>query len=490
MCVTLESDQLVVLFHRLAFMLFNSPYFVISFVVVLLLWCIIPNNTKKPFLLLFDYWFAYSIGGLATITVLFGITVLSYFFGIIMNKRNRRIQAVLFGLFCFFTIGLLFYEKYSSYVVNYVQRYLSGTVATIPVIEIVGVSYYTFSAISYLADIKRGIDYTDHSFIDVAIWISFFPKFIAGPIERHVDFKEKLMRLGYKTFDFERIKRGLLICSYGYFYKIILADRLAVFVENVYGDLTHKYGLILLVTMILYSLQIYFDFCGYSFIAYGISYAMNLEIVRNFDHPYFSASVSEFWQRWHISLSTWLRDYIYIPLGGNRKGKIRQYANILITFIISGAWHGPGLGYLFWGFLHGLYQIIEKAIPSTIRIPKILKRITCFLMVSFAWIFFRADNMRMAIQIVKQMFLASPYGYSFDFLNGSDVKEWCVLGGGLLLSFLFEVYQARGKSLYETVQKRHIITRWIIYYTIILCLIVFGKYGPSYDSANFIYFRY
>ncbi len=468
-------------------MLFNTPSFVISSIVLLLLWNIVPNKAKKPFLFVINYFYAYFIGGMLSLFVLFFVTSFSYFCGILIYKTKKK-NIVLLILISILVLLLLF-VKYIPWAINIMSLLLFVQLPNIPIISIVGISYYTFSAIAYLVDINRGNDEVDRNYVDLAIWIGFFAKFVAGPIERHVDFAPSLKKIEEYTFDFDRLKRGLLISAYGYFYKIILADRISVFVDYVYSNLDQEYGYTVFLAMIMYSFQIYFDFCGYSLIAYGISHAMNIRIKQNFDHPYFSESITEFWKRWHISLSKWLRDYIYIPLGGNRRGRKRQAINILITFILSGMWHGPGLGYIVWGFLHGMYQIIEKTIRTKIQIPKYLCIIMSFLAVSFAWVFFRADSLEIAIQFISHMLYKTPLKLSF-FSQGLDLKEWCVIGLGILIAFIIEVLQTKGKSFYLIIQRQNIMVRWLLYYTIIVCLIVFGKYGSNYDSSNFIYFKY
>ena len=246
------------------------------------------------------------------------------------------------------------------------------------------------------------------------------------------------------------------------------------------------------VVMILYSLQIYFDFCGYSLIAYGVALTMNIRIASNFNHPYFADSVSDFWRRWHISLSSWLKDYLYIPLGGNRRGKLRQKVNIMITFLISGIWHGAGLNYLVWGGLHGLFQIIERALGFRNKVSKSINVIITFLLVSFAWIFFRADSIKTALVFVKRMFCWNPWvitdGTIFNL--GLDIYDQRVLIVALIIAFAVEFAQYKNISIYNQLQKHNIVIRWFVYYAIIAAIVVFGKYGVTFDANNFIYFKY
>ncbi len=469
-------------------MLFNTPQFVFFFIAVICLWYILPTNLRKILLLITSYIFAYLLGGISTIVVIFFITVLTYFAGLSMSKCNNK-KGILFG-FIAATIAVLVYGKYLTYMLNVFNSSFNTSIS-ISVVSMVGVSYYVFSAISYMVDVYKGEE-ADRNFIDVAVWISFFAKIIAGPIERHRDFKQQLVHIRDSRFDFEPIKRGLLICSLGYFYKIVIADRLSIIVDFVYANLYDYAGITLFVVMVLYSLQIYFDFCGYSLIAYGVALTMNIRITSNFNHPYFADSISDFWRRWHISLSSWLKDYLYIPLGGNRKGKLRQKINIMITFLISGIWHGAGLNYLVWGGLHGLFQIIERGLGFRNKVSKTVNVVITFLLVSFAWIFFRADSIKTALVFVKRMFCWNPWvitdGTLFNL--GLDIYDQRVLIIALIIAFAIEFAQYKNISIYNQLQKHSIVIRWFVYYAIIASIVVYGKYGVTFDANNFIYFKY
>lgn len=460
-------------------MLFNTPQFVLTFIALLVCWYILPNSIKKPVLLIFSYFFAYNLGNLSTMITLAVVTMLTYFFAILLEKYKCR--KIFIFVFIALLVSLLIYEKYLPLIPNINSK--------ITFLSMVGVSYYVFSAISYISDVLHGKDNVDRNLLDLALWMAFFPKFTAGPIERHKQFKLQLQSLCDCKFDFERVKRGLLICACGYFYKIIIADRISPFVDTVYSDVLSHKGSILWITMILYSLQIYFDFAGYSLIAYGISYSLDLRIMKNFDHPYFSESVTEFWRRWHISLSTWLRDYVYIPLGGNRKGKFRQYINIMITFLISGAWHGAGLNFIIWGATHGLFQIIENRMRKLKKLPAAINRTITFLFISGTWIIFRADSFRTAKYFIKRMLQWDFQEIKESALTslGLDFHDWIVLLIALTIVGIIELLQYNNVSVYEKLQKQKLIIRWITYYLIIIILIIFGIYGTSYDASKFIY---
>ena len=471
-------------------MLFNTPQFVIFLVVFLFCWFLLPGRCRKAALIFVSYGFSWFLGGLWTVIILGAITVLTYIWGLIISKT--RFRKLFLALYLFFIITFMAYGRYASWINGFINSKFPNFDPAVPWITLIGLSYYSLSAISYIVDIFRGTDVPDKSFPDVCLWLAFFPKFISGPIERHNSFKKQINKLPESKFDIERIKKGLLICSCGYFYKIIIADRLGLFVDSVYADLLNQAGLPLFLAFIFYSLQIYFDFCGYSMIAFGISYVMDIRISENFNKPYFSAGITEFWRRWHLSLSSWLRDYIYIPLGGSRKGRLRQYLNILLTFLISGIWHGSGMNYLIWGGLHGVFQIIEKMIGQKIKLPHFVQIILTFFSVSFAWIFFRSDSIRTARNFIKHMIVRYPKLEANGVLTnfGLDIPDWIVLSISLFIALTAEILQFNGISLYEKLQKQNIVIRWGFYYLMITVLLIFGIYGQKFNANNFIYFRF
>lgn len=464
-------------------MLFNTPQFVFTLTAFIICWYILPNRWKKPVLLVFSYYYAYNSGGFWTAAALASVTLLTWLWAILLEKKKPGKPFVF--TFVVLLVLLLVYEKYLP-VFPFIDK------SAVNVVSMVGVSYYVFSAISYIVDISRGKDKADRNLPDVAIWMAFFPKLLAGPIERHRHFKTQLDQLVSCKFNMEKIKRGLLICACGYFYKIVLADRISPFVNTVYSDVTAHKGFIVTLTMFLYMLQLYFDFAGYSMIAYGISYAIGFEITQNFDHPFFAVSVSDYWKRWHISLSSWLKDYVYIPLGGNRKGKIRQYLNLMITFLVSGIWHGTGVTFLIWGAAHAVLQIAEREAAIVSRLPKILRQLITFVFVSGTYIFFRADSFPIAKSFIKRLFQWDikeiTDGTLFNL--GVDKADWIVITAGIIGAFLFELIQYKGTDLYKKLQQQNIIVRWGIYYIIIVLLIIFGKYGAAYDANNFVYFKF
>lgn len=471
-------------------MLFNTPEFVFSLLVFIICWYILPKVCKKPVLLIFSYFFAWNLGGLPTVITLLAVTALTWVCGFLIERTGHR--KLIFSVFVILVTFLLFYTKYVPLISEYLNEKYARDVVSISVVSMAGVSYYALSAISYLADIVRGKDQFDTSLLDTAIWIVYFPKLIAGPIERHGRFKIQMEQLAEVKFDFERIKRGLLICALGYFYKIMIADRLSLFVDSVYADVNLYEGFLLFLTAAFFMLQLYFDFAGYSLIAYGVSWSLGIKITKNFNLPFFSQNLSEFWSRWHISLSSWLRDYIYIPLGGNRRGWFMKNINLLITFIVSGMWHGEDVTFLIWGLLNGAFQIIEKPFKKALKLPKFLNILITACLYIFTFIFFRSDSMLTAKRFIRRMLRPSVRGLTDGtLLNlGLNLPNWIVLILSLAAAFTVEVLQYKNISIYQKLQGTNIVLRWFMYYLIIIVLVIFGMYGPQFDAANFIYLKF
>lgn len=258
-------------------------------------------------------------------------------------------------------IGVLFFFKYFDFAVDSLNLALSQFGLTMPkptfdLLLPVGISFYTFQALSYTMDVYRGDIVPERNFFMYALFVSFFPQLVAGPIERS---KNLLRQVNQPhVFDYDNMREGLLVILWGFFLKLVVADRVAIIVNTVYGDYPQYGGMYIIVASVLFAIQIYCDFAGYSTIAIGAAKVLGFQLMENFDCPYFSCSIGEFWRRWHISLSSWFRDYLYIPLGGNRRGTLIKYRNIVIVFLVSGLWHGAAATYVMWGLIHGIYQVI------------------------------------------------------------------------------------------------------------------------------------
>lgn len=366
----------------------------------------------------------------------------------------------------------------------------------------VGISFYTLQALGYVIDCYRGDAEPEKSFTSYALFVSFFPGITSGPIERGRNLLPQIHSLEKKSDCYENLRNGILILFWGYFLKLVLADRIAIVVNTVYSDPQQWKGCIVVLAVLLYSIQIYCDFAGYSAIAIGSARILGFRVMQNFAAPYLSASVGEFWRRWHISLSTWFRDYLYIPLGGNRKGFWRKNGNLLIVFAVSGLWHGAGATFLFWGLVHGIYQVIGTIWKASI-LPKkranrpsfsgrLLRTAGTFLLVSFAWIFFRAESFAKAWEVIRCLGGVTLWQLTDGTLLklGLDGANWALLACGILLLLIRDWCVYNNISLRKEILRQDLWLRWILYIGVILLILVCGVWGPGYDAATFIYSQF
>lgn len=303
------------------------------------------------------------------------------------------------------------YFKYSNFFVNEFQRLFGKDKIVLDLVLPLGISFYTFTAISYIIDVYRKKYNAERSFLNVALYISFFPKLVAGPIVRGDCFLPQVRN--YKGLSLENLEIGIQIFSIGLFKKIVLADRLCVFVNDVFYAPSAFNMFTVILAVLSYALQIYFDFSGYSDMAIGTSKMLGFDIPLNFNRPYMAKNISDFWSRWHISLSSWFRDYVYIPLGGSRKGKRRTFINLILVMVLSGLWHGAGITFLLWGLLHGIASCIDRAFSR-----EKTRYIGTFIVVNLLWIFFRAESVKNALDIFRAMVMRhsgmiQPYTWSF-----------------------------------------------------------------------------
>lgn len=341
-------------------MLFNSTDFLIFFPIAAIGYYMIPHRVRYLWLLICSYYFYMCWNPVYVLLILFS-TIITWVSGILlefvkrrnMQEHKRRIYKNMCVIFSFtLNLCVLGYFKYANFfidTINYVfkQLHIVYHAPSVDILLPVGISFYTFQALSYTMDVYRNEIKAEKNILRYALFVSFFPQLVAGPIERS---KSLLCQLNEKhKISFEKIRSGFMLMLWGYFLKMVIADRIAIVVDVIYGDYTEYNGWYLIVASILFAVQIYCDFAGYSTIALGAGEIMGFSLTDNFNAPYFSQSVAEFWRRWHISLSSWFRDYLYIPLGGNRKGKTRKYFNLMIVFLCSGLWHGAHWNYVAWG---------------------------------------------------------------------------------------------------------------------------------------------
>lgn len=497
-------------------MLFNSVEFLLFFPVVCLFYYIIPHRLRYLFLLGCSYFF-YMCWNPKYAFLMLTSTVITYVSGLLINfadhnsdKKVRIRRKKLFVALSFISnLSILFFFKYFDFVADSVVRVMALVNIQIqsPAFDVVlpvGISFYTFQALSYTVDVYRKEIYAERNFFKYALFVSFFPQLVAGPIERS---KNLLIQINERhKFCFEHIRKGLLLMLYGYFQKVVLAEYLAMVVDNVYNNYTERTGFQLMIATICFAFQIYCDFGSYSNIAIGAAQVMGFRLMENFNTPYFAVSVSDFWRRWHISLSSWFRDYLYIPLGGNRKGRVRKWMNQMIVFLASGLWHGASWHFVIWGGMNGVYQIlgewlkpvrekcmkllkVDKSAPS----HKLLQMMTTFLLVDISWVFFRAP-FRQALSILKTM---AGWGEGYWFTWGGNLKAMGLtldtrnlLVISLFILFAVDISKYKGIDFIDWICRQGVWLRWLIYYAGIFGILIFGVYGPGFDASQFIYFQF
>lgn len=364
----------------------------------------------------------------------------------------------------------------------------------------VGISYFTLQAIGYLADVYKGKIQPVKNVAKYLLFISYFPAIVQGPISRY----DKLMPqlLNTKPYRFETMRKGLILILFGLVKKMVVADRLAIFVNACFGGYQDLTGVILYLGAVGYAIQLYMDFSGCVDICRGVSTLFNAELINNFNRPYLATSIKDFWGKWHISLSTWLKDYIYIPLGGNRKGTGRKYLNLLITFLVSGLWHGAGFRFLWWGVLHAVYQIVgqmtdpaRKWVKKRIGVQegsvseRIYQTVITFHLVTFAWIFFRSDTLVAGVEYVSNMFSEwNLYALMKQVYEmGVNANQFLFLLLHLIVFFWVEQRSSGQDRVVDGITNQHIFIRWAVYYLLILDVVLLGVYGTGYDPGGFLY---
>ncbi len=487
---------------------FNSYEFLIFFPIVTLVYFLLPKKIKWVWLLISSYYFYMCWNPLYALLMLFS-TVVTYLSGLLIStfKRASTKKIMVFVAF-FLNLFILFFYKYFDFAIDNLNQILTAfsfelIVPTFDVLLPVGISFYTFQALSYTVDVYRNKVEVERNPFRYALFVSFFPQLVAGPIERS---KNLLNQLNVPhSFSYERVKNGLLLMLFGLFQKMVVADRVAIFVNAAFNDYPSKDGELLLVASILFAVQIYCDFAGYSDIARGAARVLGIELMKNFNNPYSAISVKDFWSRWHISLSSWFRDYLYIPLGGNRCSPIRKYFNVMVVFLLSGLWHGASWGFVFWGILHGFYQIVGETTQTlreklAIRMGvktssfshKLMKRIFVFILVDIAWIFFRAQSFAGGTQVIKTIvndLNLSAFFHGTIYELGITQTDLTIMMVCVVAFILLDNLRSRINIL-EFLKQQQLWFRWSCYLTMILIIVFLGVYGTGYSGAQFIYFQF
>lgn len=468
-------------------MLFISLKFICFLVLTLVIYYCIPKKYRYLVLLIASYYY-YGINNFVYLIILLVITLISYFSGYFVNKlktEKEKKEVIFFNVLI--SLFILIYFKYFNIFISSIEDIVGNVLNIEKIIVPLGISFFILQSITYPIDVYRKQVKLEKNIFKFALFVSFFPQIASGPIGKS---KEMLPQFNKEhEYSDKNIYIGFMLILYGFFQKLVIADLIAVGVNNVYGNLGKFTGLPLFFTVFLYSFQIYFDFCSYSNIALGCGKLFGYDLINNFKSPYFADSIKAFWSRWHISLSTWFKEYLYIPLGGNRCSTYRIYFNLMIVFLASGLWHGTSYTYIIWGFIHGMYQIIERIINRKCKF-KIVNVLITFVLVTFAWIFFRANSLSDAFYVFCNMFDLNLKNILVQIKSiGFDNFDLLIMLFGISFVLIIE-YFFRNKDLLSELYSKQNIIKYIIFLIIFFVVIIFGCYGPGFNNSEFIYLGY
>lgn len=467
------------------------------------LYYILPQKIRWIVLLLASCYFYYSVtgGDMQVLAVFAGTVAMSFLAGIVIEKmhsenRSPLLRKIVLAVGILVSALPLLLSKAGDFLCSSVlHRSLINWIVP------VGLSFYSMQVIAYLADIYRGEIKAQKNILKYGLFISFFPLIIQGPISRYSQLGGVITE-GH-SFDNRKFMGGIQLIIWGFFLKYLIADKASIIVNTVFYNYQYYFGWYVFIAAVLYSIQLYTDFLSCVTISQGVAQLFGIELADNFYHPYFSTSIKDFWRRWHMSLSSWLRDYIYIPLGGNRKGICRKYVNLIITFAVSGLWHGGRWKFLFWGLMHAGYQIageiLDKpknrvlesmALYKGTKIRKFVDTIVTSFLVMLAWIIFRAESLKAGIKMICSMVTVINPWVLFDdslFRLGLSQKEFEVLFLAILVLVMVSRLQEKGIRIREWFAKQNLMIRWSVYLCAIWSIWIFGTYGFGFDAEDFIY---
>ena len=488
-------------------MQFNSLQFMIFFPIVVVGYFVIPDKHKNKWLLALSYYFYMCWNAVYALLIFFS-TFSTWICGNFVDKPNAResTRKLFLGINVTVNLLILFFFKYYGMFADLVSRLFGavGIAVQLPALSVllpVGISFYTFQALGYSIDVYRKKLRHERNFLDYALFVSFFPQLVAGPIERSENLLPQLKRAN--RFTYNNFSIGMRMMLLGFFKKVVIADNISVVVDRFYDNLSIWPGPLLILGVVLFTLQVYCDFSAYSEIARGAAKVMGFDLMLNFDHPFFSRSVTEFWRRWHISLGGWFRDYLYIPLGGNRKGNIRTYVNLFTVFLVSGLWHGASYTFVIWGGMHGAMQVVERFFAlrrkklgrqqSNTTLANLARMTFTFAFVVLTMTFFRSETFSQAAHIVAGSIrgwgvLASPAGFiaATVSLFGSAKVMAIVLASAVVLGVVEVIEVCKNKQFHNLVDGLKAPYRWAIYYAFLFAIAVFG----CFQASAFIYFQF
>ena len=479
-------------------MLFNSLQFIVFFPIVVAAYFALNPKFRWILLLIASYYF-YMCWNYKYVVLIAITTSVNYLAGIGISKSKSKFFRILYlttGLVV--SLGILFFFKYFNFFgesLNFIFEKINifYRVPSYHYLLPVGISFFTFQTLSYTIDVYFKKQEVEYHFGIFALYVSFFPQLVAGPIERSTNLLPQFYKKN--SINYERIRDGLVIMLWGLLKKVVIADRISEYVNIVYGSPDNFTGSHLILATVFFSIQIYCDFSGYSDIAIGTAKIMGYDLMTNFRRPYFAQNIREFWQRWHISLSTWFRDYFYIPLGGNRVSKGRNYFNLFSTFLVSGLWHGANWTFVIWGALHGFYSIFAlftkklrtklNNIVGITKFPKfhsLLNIVITYILVYFSWIFFRAANLQDAITVIKNMFIFKSSVSLNLFKFSADLYISLI---SIILFLLIEVFTERN-ILIGKLKRVSPILKVTLFVILLFIIFIFGEW----NEADFLYFQF
>ena len=503
-------------------MAFNTLDFMLLLAITLILYFVLPHRLRNPLLLIASYVF-YAAYSLPLTLFLIVMTLITYFLALEIQRRHNdneeKTTKYLMAVGVVICLGVLAFFKYFNFASGMAGRVLGiEKPVRLNLIAPLGISFVVFTLVSYIVDVYRGTVPAEKNLLKYALFISFFPKVVQGPIEKAGDIIPQFDQR--HSFDLMRFREGMLMILYGLFMKMVVADTACIAVDTIYGDILSYSGASLLLATLLFTFQIYCDFAGYSYIAIGAARVMGFDFRQNFRQPYLSLSVAEFWRRWHMSLNRWLIDYLYIPLGGSRCSRLRKDYNTLVTFGLSGLWHGAGFGYIMWGLVNGLYVIIESRCHDLVlkirtnRSPSIMKQhpvaiftalkrffrgAVTFALIVFSWVFFRAQSMSTSLEVLHRIFREFNFNAFCSYISGQLVNEEGATLFGLDVSVSIPAFLicllvvivvdliANKHNLVHAIASGHRAVRWTICFLLIFSVLILGVYGFGYNAGAFIY---
>lgn len=512
-------------------MLFNSLSFFIFFPIVAILYFVctyfVKKNMANQVLLLAASLYFYACWNPLYLCLIVFSVLATWWGGLALENKTVKQKRIVVALVIFVNLMILFFFKYYNFFCDSVdwfaqifsKQHKKNILPHFSILLPVGISFYTFQALGYMIDVYRGDIPAERNFVTYALFVTFFPQLVAGPIERSRNLLPQF-KTNYR-FDYDRVTSGMRLFAWGLFKKIVIADQVALYVNSIYGAVNEATGLALLLATFFFAFQIWCDFSGYSDMAIGVAKILGFHLMKNFDRPYTASSIVEFWRRWHISLSTWFKDYLYIPLGGNRCGKVRRSFNLMITFVVSGLWHGAAWHFVAWGFAHGLLQIISintaslrKKLRLSMKLEteagvcsiwKAFQMLVTFILVILTWMLFRVNTMS-DVATIWNKFSAVPSEMllAFDVLQNEGLKAVTrgLFGLGTI-STDFGAYKTVfamlcigilffadwfGQKYPEGMKSQGVVVRWACYWG--WALVMFYFFSSGLPSSEFIYFQF